>query len=71
VLLLVSAVTILSGVAILWPTEPCAGIRAVFASSCTTGGLNMVYVVWGAIAVLVGIGGIIRVWPADPIRGTR
>jgi hypothetical protein len=72
-LLVVSVVTFVSGMAILYPSDPCSGLRPMFAasSSCTAGGLNVAYIVWGAIAVLVGLGGVIRAWPSEPIRGGK
>jgi hypothetical protein len=70
-LLVVSVTAIVSGLLILFPSGPCAGARALFAASgsCTTSGLTIAYVVWGSIAVLVGLIGVlgsIRVWPSEP-----
>jgi hypothetical protein len=70
-LLAVSVVTFVSGAAILWPPVPIAGVRALFTASGSNP-LNLAYIVWGAIAVLVGLVGligVIRAWPSTPIRG--
>jgi hypothetical protein len=70
-LLLVSIVALVSGaLLILWPTDPCAGMQTMFASSCTANTLNLLYVVIGGVVALFGIGGLIvgiRAWPPSPI----
>jgi hypothetical protein len=69
-LLAVSLVTLLSGVAILFPPDPVAGVRALFSANGSST-LNWAYIVWGVIAVLIGLMGVIRAWPGAPVRGVR
>jgi hypothetical protein len=80
-LLLVSVVALVSGtLLIFYPGEPCSGTAPMFVSSCSTSTLSLFYAVWGGLAALIGIGGLIvsiRAWPSgpiypsEPIRGSR
>jgi hypothetical protein len=76
VMLLVAVTAIASGLLILFPPEPCAGVQPLFAasSSCTTSGLNLAYTVWAGVLVLIGLVGAIgslSALPDQPIRGGK
>jgi hypothetical protein len=69
-LLLVSVVALVSGaLLILWRSDACGGLQGV-PTACPTISHNFLYVVFGGVVVLFGIGGLIvsiRAWPPSPI----
>jgi hypothetical protein len=67
----VSLVSIVSSLIVIFhPPDPCHGVLAFTRTACVFGGVDLATMLWGGIALVVGIVGLIasfRKFPSVPI----